>query len=109
MNKAYNQYGQLIDIIESNKQDTYTCPICKETLTRNFGLQRQFYSHPEGKGDNCELKIKLIEKYDPQEFTDYEKEILDSEYFKKSFDDVSIELSDYISEEGYYLTKDRKI
>lgn len=108
MNKAYNQYGQLIDIIESNSRDTYTCPICKEILTRNFGTQRQFFSHPEGKGDNCELKIKLIEKYDPQEFTDYEKEILDSEYFKKSFDDVSIELSDYMSEEEYYLTQEQK-
>ncbi len=108
MNKAYNQYGQLIDIVESTKQDTYTCPICKETLTRNFGLQRQFYSHPEGRGEDCELKIKLNEKYDSQEFTESDQKILDDEYFKKSFNDISIELSDYISEEGYYLTQEQK-
>lgn len=108
MNKAYNQYGQLIDIVESVKHDMYTCPICKEILTRNFGLQRQYYSHPEGKGDNCELKIKLMERYESQEFTESDKDILNKEYFNKSFNNVHIKLSDYQSEEGYYLTQEQK-
>jgi superfamily I DNA/RNA helicase len=108
MNKAYNQLGKLIDVVESNKCDTYRCPICKELLTRNFGLQRQYFSHPEGKGDNCELKIKLLEKNGEKEFTSSETNILHDEYYYNKFDNVHIELSDYKSEEGYFLTKEQK-
>ena len=108
MKRAKNQYGKLIDIIESSANDTYTCPICKESLTRNFGLKSQYYSHPKGKGNNCELKMKLLDKKEAIVFDENDTDILDKEYYKKIFNDISIELSDYQSEEGYYLTKEQK-
>jgi intein/homing endonuclease len=109
MKKALNQYGKLIDIMESIKKDTYTCPVCKEILTRNFGEKSQFYSHPKGKGEDCELKLKLILKDDDlEELTEEEIDILKTEYYNKEFNDVHIELSDYKSNEGYYLTQEQK-
>lgn len=98
----------MVKIIDSIAEEKYTCPICGEVLTRNFGLINQFYSHPKGKGDNCELKIKLMLKDNPIEFEDDDLEILRKEYYEKEFSDVKIEMSDYISEEGYPLTLQQK-
>ena len=108
MKKALNQHNKLVDIIESTKNDKYICPVCKEELIRNFGVSRQFYSHPSGRGDECELKLKLMVKDGDREFGDKEIDILRDEYYNKSFNDVHIELSDYMSEEGYYLTQEQK-
>jgi superfamily I DNA/RNA helicase len=109
MKKALNQYNKLIDIMESTKKDTYTCPVCKEILTRNFGEKSQYYSHPKGKGQDCELKLKLIIKEDNlNELSQNQIDILKTEYYEKAFNDVHIELSDYKSEEGYYLTQEQK-
>ncbi len=109
MKKAYNQYNKLIDIMESTKKDTYTCPVCKEILTRNFGEKSQYYSHPKGKGQDCELKLKLIIKEDNlNELSQNQIDILKTEDYEKAFNDVHIELSDYKSDEGYYLTQEQK-
>ena len=108
MKKALNQHNKLVDIIESTKNDTYICPVCKEELIRNFGVNRQFYSHPSGRGDECELKLKLMVKDGDKEFGEKDLDILNREYYNKTFDDVNIELSDYMSEEGYYLTQEQK-
>ena len=108
MKKALNQHNKLVDIIESTKNDTYICPVCKEELIRNFGVSRQFYSHPSGRGDECELKLKLMVKDGDKEFGEKDLDILRDEYYEKVFDDVNIELSDYMSEEGYYLTQEQK-
>jgi superfamily I DNA/RNA helicase len=107
MKRAINQFGKFVHIIESNKNDTYTCPICKETLTRKFGLVKQYFAHPEGKGNDCELKFKLLEK-EEIDFSDESNDILIKEFYNKSFDNVSTELSDYKSEDGYYLTTEQK-
>ena len=77
MKKAFNQHNKLVDIIESTKNDTYTCPVCKEILTRNFGVSRQFYSHPSSKGDECELKLKLMVKDGDREFDETMKKLRD--------------------------------
>ncbi len=108
MKKAYNKSGKLVDIIESNRHDTYNCPVCKEILTRKFGAKKQYFAHPEGKGDSCELKFKLIEKEVEQVYTEESNDILLKQYYNKKFDNVHIDLSDYKSEEGYYLTKEQK-
>ena len=108
MKKAFNQHNKLVDIIESTKNDTYTCPVCKEILTRNFGVSRQFFSHPNEKGNDCELKLGIMMKSGNGSFDDSEIDILRREYYEKTFDDVNIELSDYMSEEGYYLTQEQK-
>jgi len=108
MKKALNQHNKLVDIIESTKNDKYICPVCKEELIRNFGVSRQFYSHPSGRGDECELKLKLMVKDGEKDFDEKDLDILNNEYYNKSFDDVNIELSDYMSEEGYYLTQEQK-
>ena len=108
MKKALNKYGKLVDIIESIKEETYICPVCKEELIRNFGISRQYFSHPNGRGDECELKLKLMVKDGEKEFDEKEIDILNREYYNKTFDDVNIELSDYMSEEGYYLTQEQK-
>lgn len=108
MKKSINQYGKLVDIVESVKNDTYTCLVCKENLTRNFGVNRQYFSHPSGKGEDCELKLKLVIKEDETILPKEAIDILNNEYFNKDFNDVQIELSDYKSNEGYYLTKEQK-
>ena len=98
--------GKVVQILDSVKEETYTCPICGEILIRNFGVERQYFSHPKGKGDDCELKVKeFLNKH--SDITDKDIEILDREYFKKNFDNVKVEMSDYISEEGYKLTKEQ--
>ena len=107
MKKALNQYGQLVDIIESTKEEIYICPVCKEELIRNFGISRQYFSHPNGSED-CELKFNLMLKNNEKILSSNEIDILNREYYNKSFDDVKIELSDYMSEEGYYLTQEQK-
>jgi len=109
MKKAYNQYNKLVNIMESTKKDTYTCPVCKEVLTRNFGEKSQYYSHPKGTGQDCELKLKLIIKDDNlEELSQEQMNILKTEYYDKEFNDIHIELSDYKSDEGYYLTQEQK-
>ena len=109
MKKAYNQNGKLIPIIESVASDTYTCPVCKEILSRKFGIQKQYYAHTIGSGDKCELKMKLMLKDEiVKEIQDEELSILSREFYNKQFDDVDIEMSDYMSEEGYYLTQEQK-
>ena len=105
---AKNSKMKMVKIIDSVEEDTYTCPLCGEVLTRNFGLQNQFYSHPKGKGDNCELKLKLMLKNNPNEFEDEELNILKEQYYNKEFLDAKTEMSDYMSEEGYFLTKEQK-
>lgn len=108
MKLANNQHGKLINIIESNKNDIYTCPICQEILIRNFGESRQYFSHPSGESD-CELKLKLIVKDDiEQNLSDEQNDILENEYYNKEFTDVHIELSDYKSKDGYNLTQEQK-
>ena len=108
MKKALNQHGKLVDIIESTKDNTYICPVCKEELIRNFGAKSQFYSHPVSKGNECELKLKLMIKDGDKIFDEEDVNILNREYYDKNFNDIQIELSDYMSEEGYYLTKEQK-
>ena len=107
MKKALNKYGKLVDIIESTKEETYICPVCKEELIRNFGISRQYFSHPNGSED-CELKFNLMLKNNEKILSDKDLDILNREYYNKTFDDVNIELSDYMSEEGYYLTQEQK-
>ena len=108
MKKAFNQHNKLVDIIESTKNDTYTCPVCKEILTRKFGVSRQFFSHPNEKGNDCELKLGIMMKDKNGVYGDSEIDILKKEYYERTFDDVKIELSDYMSDEGYYLTQEQK-
>ena len=111
MKKAYNQNNKLIDIIESQSSDTYHCPVCKEILTRNFGAQKQFYSHAkdtESNISNCEAKMKLMIKEDKTIFQESETDILSTEFYNKKFDDVKVEMSDYMSDDGYHLTKEQE-
>lgn len=108
---AKNVQGKLINIKESNEGEIYTCPICKQELIRNFGIIKQFFSHHKDKDGNvndCELKLKLILKENKGEFNEDEMDILREQYYEKEFNDVKVEMSDYISEEGYYLTKEQK-
>lgn len=107
MIKALNSFGKMIDIIESKEDEEYKCPICKEQLIRKFGKSKQYFAHPKGLGENCELKMKLIIKQDDEEISEDSINILEREYYNKSFDNVSVELSNYQSEDGYYLTKEQ--
>jgi len=111
MKKALNEQKKLIDIIESVSTSTYTCPVCHEILTRNFGAQKQFYSHAKDTESNvsqCEAKMKLIIKDDKTIFQESESNVLSTEFYNKQFDDVEVEMSDYMSEDGYWLTKEQK-
>jgi len=111
MKKALNQYNKLIPIIESISSDTYICPICHEELIRKFGAQKQYYAHQKDTDSNvsdCEAKMKLIVKDTPQSFQENQIDILQNEFYNKQFDNVSIEMSSYMSEEGYYLTKEQE-
>lgn len=108
MKVAKNSKGKLVKILNSNSEDAYYCPVCGELLERKFGLEKQYYSHPKGIGDNCEIKMKLMLKDNPTIFDSEEMEILKYEYYNKEFNDVKVELSDYKSEEGYYLTEQQK-
>lgn len=108
MKIAKNLKGKLIKILDSVSTEQYTCPICGEVLERRFGVERQYYAHPKGVGDDCEVKMKLILKENEVIFDSQEEDILTKEYYNKEFKDVTVELSDYKSEEGYYLTKEQK-
>jgi len=111
MKKALNSQNKLIDIIESQSTDTYKCPVCGEELIRNFGAIKQFYSHAkdtESNVSNCEAKMKFIIKEDKTIFQESESNVLSTEFYNKKFDDVEVEMSDYMSEEGYYLTREQK-
>lgn len=105
---AKNSKMKMVKIIDSVEEDIYTCPLCGEKLTRNFGILRQYFSHPMGKGENCEYKLKLMLKDNPTEFIESDLNILKDQYYNKEFTDVEVEMSDYISDEGYPLTKQQK-
>ena len=103
MKKAYDQNHKLVDIIESQATSQYFCPVCKKELIRNFGAVKQFYSHQKDvDATDCEIKMKLIIKEDKTIFQQSESNILSTEFYNKQFDDVEVEMSDYMSEEGYY-------
>ena len=109
MKKAYDQNNKLVDIIESQATNTYFCPVCRKELIRNFGAIKQFYSHQKDvDATDCEIKMKLIIKEDKSIFQESESNILSTEFYNKKFDDVKVEMSDYMSEEGYYLTQEQK-
>lgn len=108
MKIAKNSKMKMVKILDSVEGETYTCPICGEVLTRNFGLINQFYSHPKDKGNSCELKVKLMLKNNPTEFEEDDLIILKEQYYDKEFSDIKIKMSDYISEEGYPLTLQQK-
>jgi len=111
MKKAFNQNNKLTPIIESVSKDIYTCPVCKETLIRKFGAKKQYFAHQKDTDSNvsdCEAKMKLIVKDDNGlPFQENQLDILSDEFYNKQFDGVSIEMSDYMSEDGYYLTKEQ--
>lgn len=111
MKKAFNQNHKLTPIVESVSSDTYTCPVCKETLIRKFGAKKQYFAHQKDTDSNvsdCEAKMKLIVKDDNGlPFQENQLDILLNEFYNKQFDNISIEMSDYMSEEGYYLTKEQ--
>ena len=109
MKKALDQNNKMVDIIESTSNNTYHCPVCKKELIRNFGAVKQFYSHQKDvDATDCEIKMKLIIKEDKSIFQQSESNILSTEFYNKQFDDVEVEMSDYMSEEGYWLTKEQK-
>ena len=108
MKKALDQNNKMVDIIESVSENTYHCSVCGENLTRKFGAQKQYYAHPKGLGEDCELKIKLILKQEELILQQSESNILSDEFYNKKFDNISIELSDYMSDDGYPLTKEQK-
>lgn len=112
MKKALNQHNIMVNIIESKSTDTYTCPICHEELIRKFGAQKQYYAHQKDTDSNvsdCETKMKLIIKDDKCiPFQEDQLDILHNEFYNKKFDKIQIEMSDYLSEEGYYLTQEQK-
>ena len=101
-----NKQNKIVNILDSVSEGVYTCPICHEELIRNFGAERQYFSHPKGKGDDCEWKVKEFLNKNVQ-ITDKDVELLDKEYFKKEFEDIKVEMSDCLSEEGYKLTKEQ--
>lgn len=109
MKKAYNEQNKLVDIIESVASSTYHCPVCKKELIRNFGAIKQFYSHQKDvDAKDCEIKMKLIIKEDKSIFQQSESNVLSGEFYNKKFENVEVEMSDYMSEEGYYLTREQK-
>ena len=109
MKKALDQNNKMVDIIESTSNNTYHCPVCKKELIRNFGAVKQFYSHQKDvDATDCEIKMKLIIKEDKSIFQQSDTDILSTEFYNKQFDDVEVEMSDYMSEEGYWLTKEQK-
>ena len=109
MKKAYDQNHKIVDIIESVSTNTYSCPVCKKELIRNFGAKKQFYSHQKDvDATDCEIKMKLIIKDDKSIFQQSESNVLADEFYSKQFDNVKVEMSDYMSEEGYFLTQEQK-
>src|SRR5665648_108040 len=110
MKKALNQHNKFVPIIESMSSDIYSCPICHEELIRKFGAKKQYYAHQKNiDAKDCEAKMKLIIKNDPTlPFQENEIDILQNEFYNKQFDNVSIEMSTYMSDENYYLTKEQE-
>ena len=109
MKKALDQNNKLIDIIESQSTSQYFCPVCRKELIRNFGAIKQFYSHEKNiDATDCEIKMKLIIKEDKSIFQQSESNVLSTEFYNKQFDDVEVEMSDYMSEDGYWLTQEQK-
>jgi F-box protein 18 (helicase) len=162
MKKAMNN-GRMVDILKSNENGIYHCPVCNEKLKRKFGNIRQYFAHRHGEGDECELKLsKMLEEEnnsrrnenidipdefkecveiglisledmremgyniciydnsDKQEVEDVVEEKVENNniraymeqlkehFYDNTFDNVEVELSDYMSEEGFYLTKEQK-
>jgi len=110
MKKAFNQHHKLTPIIESVSIDTYTCPVCHENLIRKFGVKKQYFAHQkDSSATDCEIKMKLIIKEDKDiPFQENEVDILQNEFYNKQFDNISIEMSTYIADEGYCLTKEQE-
>jgi len=108
MKKALDQNNKLIDIIESVAENIYHCSVCGENLTRKFGAQKQYYAHPKGLGEECELKMKLILKEEELVLQESESNILSDEFYNKQFDNIAIEMSDYMSDDGFALTNEQK-
>lgn len=103
---AKNEKGDLINIIHSVPKVKYFCPICGERLIRNFGVKKQYFSHKKGLGENCELKMQ--EKIEEDiNLTPDNIDILNREFFKKKFNNIKTEMSDYKSEEDYFLTSEQ--
>lgn len=100
--------GKLVQILDSISDRDYYCPVCGEKLIRNFGVERQYFSHEKNKDSDCEVKLKLMLKKEDKILSDNEKDILKREYYNKEFSDVKIQLSDYRSDNGYYLTQEQK-
>jgi len=72
--------------LNSVPNEVYTCPVCGEVLTRNYGLQKQYFSHPKDVDNtSCELKMGLMLKNDPTIFDENEEDILHREYYNKEF------------------------
>lgn len=104
MKIAKNTQGKIVNIAESFEDEEYICPVCKEKLKRNFGVERQYFSHPKGLGDDCELKMKQYENSN-LELSEDDIIFLKKNLYNHNFKDINIEMSNYISEEGYPLTK----
>lgn len=103
---AKNKDGYLVDIIDSIKGSKYYCPICGNILQRNFGKIKQYFSHKNGEGSECELKLDAIREYHTPLNDDIDT-YLEQEYYGRDFSDIKVKLSNYKSEDGYYLTKEQ--
>ena len=66
-----------------------------ENLKRNFGIERQYFSHPKGLGDDCELKMKRYENSN-LELSEDDIIFLKKNLYDYDFKDINIEMSNYI-------------
>ncbi len=108
MKVALDENSKIINIQESVPDKEYYCCVCHEKLIRNFGLERQYFSHQHDKeNNNCELKLKIILKDSPIDFGNDDRLIL-NKYYNEQFQNTDIVMSDYDSEEGYKLTQEQK-
>jgi ATP-dependent exoDNAse (exonuclease V) alpha subunit len=58
LKKAKDSRGKIISIHKSVEGQDYFCVVCGERMTRNYGAQRQYFSHSKGSDDTCEKKLK---------------------------------------------------
>ncbi|GCD12579.1 hypothetical protein [Clostridium tagluense] len=107
MKVARNINGLIVNITNSVPNMEYKCPVCGDSLTRNFGVLKQYFSHFKGTGEECELKYKIFENGESN-LKDSDLDILKREYYDKKFEGISTELSDYKSDEGFFLTEQQK-
>lgn len=99
--------GNKVKILDSLPRKSYTCPICGEKLKRNFGVIKQYFSHRNGEGESCELKLKQKMLEEEAILSEENLRLLDTVYFSKKFDNIKTEITDEKSEEGYPLTKEQ--